>query len=59
MWRAQAMTNRRRQNNDGADDIAHAIHQMVYYFNVNLFSSLVVTFASMLLEPPTYSSSPK
>jgi len=29
MWRAQAMSNRRRRNNVGAYEIAHAIHQMV------------------------------
>jgi len=29
MWRAQAMTNMRRRNNVGADEIAHAIHKMV------------------------------
>jgi len=29
MWRAQAMGNRRRRNNAGADEIAHAIHRMV------------------------------
>jgi len=29
MWRAQAMVNRRRRNNAGADEIAYAIHWMV------------------------------
>jgi len=29
MWRAQAMANRRRRNNAGADEIAQAKHQMV------------------------------
>jgi len=29
MWRAQAMENRRRRNNVGADEIANAIHKMV------------------------------
>jgi len=29
MWRAQAMTNRRRRNTAGADKIANAIHRMV------------------------------
>jgi len=29
MWRAQAMTNRRRRTNAGADEIAHAIHRMM------------------------------
>jgi len=29
MWRAQAMANRRRKNNVGADEIANAIHRMV------------------------------
>jgi len=29
MWRAQAMANRRRRNNTGADEIANAIHRMV------------------------------
>jgi len=29
MWRIQAMTNRRRRNNAGADEIAQAIHRMV------------------------------
>jgi len=29
MWHAQTMANRRRRNNVGADEIAHAIHRMV------------------------------
>jgi len=29
MWRAQAMANRRRRNNDGANETANAIHKMV------------------------------
>jgi len=29
MWRAQAMANKRRRNNVGADDIAQAIHRLV------------------------------
>jgi len=29
MWRAQALGNRRRRNNVGADEIAQAIHRMV------------------------------
>jgi len=29
MWCAQAMANRRRRNNAGANDIAQAIHRMV------------------------------
>jgi len=29
MWRAQAMANRRKRNNAGADDIAQAIHRMM------------------------------
>ena len=29
MWRAQALANRRRRDNTGADEIAHAIHRMV------------------------------
>jgi len=29
MWRAQAMANRRRRNNAGADEIVNAIHRMV------------------------------
>jgi len=29
MWRAQAMANRWMRNNAGADEIAHAIHQMM------------------------------
>jgi len=29
MWRAQAVANRRKRNNTGADEIAHAIHRMV------------------------------
>ena len=29
MWHAQAMENRRRRNNVGADEIAQAIHRMV------------------------------
>jgi len=28
MWHAQVMANRRRRNNVGANEIAHAIHQM-------------------------------
>jgi len=29
MWRIQAMANRRRRNDVGADEIAQAIHRMV------------------------------
>jgi len=29
MWRIQAMVNRRRRNDAGADEIAQAIHMMV------------------------------
>jgi len=29
MWRSQALANRRRRDNTGADEIAHAIHRMV------------------------------
>jgi len=29
MWRIQAMANRRRRSDTGADEIAQAIHQMV------------------------------
>ena len=29
VWRAQAMANRRRRNNAGADEITQAIHRMV------------------------------
>jgi len=29
MWRAQALANKRRRDNTGADEIGHAIHWMV------------------------------
>ena len=29
MWHAQALANRRRRDNTGADEIAHVIHRMV------------------------------
>jgi len=29
MWPAQALANKRRRDNTGADEIAHAIHRMV------------------------------
>jgi len=29
MWRAQALANRKRRDNTGAEEIAHAIHRMV------------------------------
>ena len=39
MWRAQALAIRRRRDNTGADEIAHAIHRMVNAMQPNAAQS--------------------
>ena len=60
MWRAQALANRRRRDNTGADEIAHAIHRMVDAMQPNAAQSKarvaltrVVTMEDFMRHMPT------